>query len=288
MNELTESLSKFLDEEDKKILTTLSKEPIVLQVLKKIFEEPEKAEKYIILVKDNYSAVLFTTKLAERISRYLDGEDEDKCLNIFFIGINLLTEIKDRRAIQSVFSLLKEAIDSRINLNKFETAAKLVRSFKEFGYGSYIKKLLFHAIEVSEAKDFARAIRILELLPANEDVLTVKSYILLEWGKSISISDPVAGLRKIDEALKLKDLPSARIAMAEIYESICEYAKAYEIYSNLKNYPGIERKLLRLLMEWGEETKDIRKLEEAKLLAGSDPLLIDEIERRIKKIKGQN
>ncbi|MCS7130883.1 MAG: hypothetical protein NZ872_05640 [Archaeoglobaceae archaeon] len=286
MNELTESLSKFLDEEDKKILTTLSKEPIVLQVLKKIFDEPEKAEKYLILLKDNYFAIFFTTKLAERISRYLEGEDEEKCLNIFLMGINLLTEIKDRRSIQSVFSLLKEAIESRINLNKFETAAKLVKSFKEFGYGSYVKKLLFHAIEVSEAKDFARAIRILELLPPNEEVLTVKSYILLEWGKSLSISNPEAGIRKIEEALKIKETASAKIAMAEIYESIGEYAKAYEIYSKLKNQAGVERKLLRLLIEWGEETKDLRRLEEAKILAGNDLVLIEEIERRIKKIKG--
>lgn len=286
MNELTESLSKFLDEEDEKILKTLSKEPIVLQVLKKIFDEPEKAEKYLILLKDNYFAIFFTTKLAERISRYLEGEDEEKCLNIFLMGINLLTEIKDRRSIQSVFSLLKEAIESRINLKKFETAAKLVKSFKEFGYGSYVKKLLFHAIEVSEAKDFARAIRILEQLPPSEEVLTLKSYILLEWGKSLSISNPEAGLRKIEEALKIKETPSAKIAMAEIYESIGEYAKAYEIYSKLRNQAGVERKLLRLLIEWGEETKDLKRLEEAKILAGNDLVLIEEIERRIKKIKG--
>ncbi|MCS7144855.1 MAG: hypothetical protein NZ879_07540 [Archaeoglobaceae archaeon] len=288
MEELAKSLSKFLDEEDQKILRTLSKDPTVLEVLKKVFEEPEKAEKYLILIRDNYSALLFTTKLAERISRYLEKEDEEKGLNIFLKGIGYLTEMKDRRAIQSVFSLLKEAIDRRLALGKFETAAKLVTSFKEFGFSSYIKKLLFHVIEVSESKDFARAIKILELLPTNEDVLTVKSYILLDWGKSIAVSDPEAGLRKIEEALKIKDLPSAKIAMAEIYESIGNYLKAYEIYSTLKNQPEIERKLLRLLIEWGEETKDLNKLEEAKILATGDIVLVEEIDRRIKKIKEQS
>lgn len=288
MDELTESLSKFLDEEDQKILRTLSKDYTVLQVLKKVFDEPEKAEKYLILIKDNYFALLFTTKLAERISRYLEKEDEEKALNIFLKGIGYLAEVKDRRAIQNVFSLLKEAIDSRLSLGKFETAAKLVTSFKEFGFNNYIKKLLFHALEVSESKDFTRAIRILDLLPMNEDVLTVKAYVLLDWGKSISASDPEAGLRKIEEALKIKDIPSARIAMAEIYESIGNYSKAYEIYSALKNQPEIERKLLRLLMEWGEESRDIKKLEEAKILASGDILLVEEIERRIKKLKEQS
>lgn len=288
MDELTNILNKFLDEEDQKILRMLSKDQTVLQVLKKIFEEPEKAEKYFVLIKDNYFALLFTTTLAEKISRYLEKEDEEKGLSIFFKGIEHLTEIKERRAMQSVFSLLKEAIDRRISLGKFETAAKLVTSFKDFGFNSYIKKLLFHALEVSESKDFNRAIRIVDLLPTNEDVLTVKSYILLDWGKSIAVSDPETGLRKIEEALKIKDMPSAKIAMAEIYESIGNYSKAYEIYSALKNQPDIERKLLRLLMEWGEEAKDIRKLEEAKILASGDIVLLEEIDRRIKKLKEQN
>lgn len=288
MEELAKSLGKFLDEEDQKILRTLSKDPTILEVLKKVFEEPEKAEKYLILIRDNYFALLFTTKLAERISRYLEKEDEERGLNIFLNGIGYLKEMKERRAIQSVFSLLKEAIDHRIALGKFETAAKLVTSFKDFGFNSYVKKLLFHAIEVSESKDFARAIKILELLPQNEDVLTVKSYVLLDWGKSVSVSDPEAGLRKIEEALKIKDLPSARIAMAEIYESIGNYSKAYEIYSTLKNQPEIERRLLRLLMEWGEETKDLKKLEEARTLATGDIVLVEEIDRRIKKLKEQS
>lgn len=287
MDELADSLSKFLDEEDQKILNMLSKDKTVVQVLRKVFEEPEKAEKYSILLKDNYFAVLLTTKLAERISRYLEGEDEEKCLSVFFLGINYLTEFKDRRAIQSVFSLLKDAIESRITLGKFETAAKLVTSFKEFGFNSYIKRLLFHALEVLETKDFVRALRILDLLPSSDEVLAVKAHVLLEWGKEISVSDPEAGLKKIEEALKLKDIPNAKIAMAEIYEGTGNYSKAYEIYTSLRNQPGIEKKLLRLLLEWGEETRDLKKLEEAKILASGDTILVEEIERRIRKLKEQ-
>lgn len=285
MDDLTESLSKFLDEEDQKILRALSKDITVFQTLRKIFSEPEKAEKYLILIRDNYLALLLTTKVAERISRYLEREDEEKGLEIFLTGIKYLTEVKDRRAIQNVFSLLKEAIDSRIALGKYETAAKLVTSFREFGFTSYVKRLLFHALEISESKDFVKALRILDLLPQTEEVQSVKSYILIDWGKSIAMSDPEAGLRKIEEALKLKDLPSAKIAMAEIYESIGNYAKAYEIYSALRNQPDIERRLLRLLIEWGEDTRDVKKLEEARSFASNDITLLEEIDRRIKKLR---
>ena len=285
MDELIESLKEFLDEEDQKILRSLSKDLTVMQVLKKVFTEPEKAEKYLILIRDNYLALLLTTKLAERISRYLEKEDEEQALTIFLKGISYLNEMKDRRAIQTVFSLLKEAIDSRLNLGKYETAAMLVTRFRDFGFNSYVKRLLYHAIEISESGDFPKAARILDLLPQNEEILTVKSYILLEWGKSIAVSDPEAGLRRLEEAVRIRGLPAAKIAMAEIYESIGNYAKAYEIYSALKNQPEVERKLLRLLIEWGEETKDLRKLEEARSLAAGDTVLLEEIDRRIKKLK---
>jgi tetratricopeptide (TPR) repeat protein len=285
MDELIESLKEFLDEEDQKILRSLSKDLTVMQVLKKVFTEPEKAEKYLILIRDNYLALLLTTKLAERISRYLEKEDEEQALTIFLKGISYLNEMKDRRAIQTVFSLLKEAIDSRLNLGKYETAAMLVTRFRDFGFNSYVKRLLYHALEISESGDFPKAARILDLLPQNEEILTVKSYILLEWGKSIAVSDPEAGLRRLEEAVRIRGLPAAKIAMAEIYESIGNYAKAYEIYSALKNQPEVERKLLRLLIEWGEETKDLRKLEEARSLAAGDTVLLEEIDRRIKKLK---
>ncbi|TDA27572.1 MAG: hypothetical protein DSO00_06575 [Archaeoglobi archaeon] len=285
MDELIESLKEFLDEEDQKILRSLSKDLTVMQVLKKVFTEPEKAEKYLILIRDNYLALLLTTKLAERISRYLEKEDEEQALTIFLKGISYLNEMKDRRAIQTVFSLLKEAIDSRLNLGKYETAAMLVTRFRDFGFNSYVKRLLYHALEISESGDFPKAARILDLLPQNEEILTVKSYILLEWGKSIAVSDPEAGLRRLEEAVRIRGLPAAKIAMAEIYESIGNYAKAYEIYSALKNQPEVERKLLRLLMEWGEETKDLRRLEEARSLAAGDAVLLEEIDRRIKKLK---
>lgn len=285
MDETIEILSKFLDEDEQKILRSVAKDEIALQVLKKVFEEPEKAEKYLVLVEDNPYATFLTARLSEKIGRYLNGVDEERCLNVFLTAMNYLKERKDRKIIEKIFLILKDAIDSRITNGKFEIASKLVSSFLEFGLGGYVKKIAFHAIEVADAGDYSRAVRILDLLPQNDEVVKTKAYILLEWGQKISASNPELGIEKIEEALKLRNIPSARLIMAEIYENIGNYPKAYEIYSSLKDHPGVEKKIARLLMEWGEEEKDIKKLEEAKALVFDDPIMLEEIERKISKIK---
>ncbi|MDW7990231.1 MAG: hypothetical protein RMH75_06175 [Archaeoglobaceae archaeon] len=279
------SFSKFLSEEDQKILRTVIKDPVTHEVLKKLFEEPETAEKYLLLIKDNINAIFLAAKLAESIGRYLDGEDEEKCLNIFLRSIEYLKGIKDRKAVYSVFNLVREAIDNRITMEKYETASKLVNLFLELGFGSYLRKLVFHAIEIADSGDYARSIKILDNLPELEDVLTAKAYILVEWGKKLSVSDPELALSKVEEALKLREIPSAKLVIAEIFENLGNYPKAYEIYKSIKDQPSVEKRLVRLLMEWGEEEKDIKKLEEAKSFAYGDPLIFEEIERRIRKIK---
>lgn len=278
--------SKFLSEDDQKILRVVAKDRITFEVLKKLFESPESAEKYLVLLRDNPNAILIATKIAESVGRYLNPEDEDKCLNIFLRAIEYMKESKNRKSIYNVFNIVKEAIDSRISLGKYESASKLVSIFLNLGMGSYVKKLVFHAIELTENGDFTRALRILNNLPPNDEVLTTKAYVLVEWGKKIAISDPQLGLSKVEEALKLKDLPSAKIAMAEIHESLGNYAKAYEIYNSLRGQPGVDAKLARLLMEWGEDEKDTKKLEEAKTMV-NDPVMLEEIERRIRKIRDQ-
>ncbi|MEM2694367.1 MAG: hypothetical protein QXQ83_02315 [Archaeoglobaceae archaeon] len=285
MDETIETLSKFLDEDDRRILRSVAKDEIALQVLKKVFEEPEKAEKYLVLIKDNPHATFLTAKLSEKIGRYLNSVDEEKCLNIFLAAMNYLKERKDRKIIEKIFSILKDAIDSRIANGKFETASKLVSSFLDLGFGSYVKKIVFRAIEVADAGDYSRAVRILDLLPQKEEVITTKSYILLEWGQKVSASNPEIGIEKIREALKLKDIPSAKLIIAEIYENIGNYSKAYEIYSSLKDQPNVGKRIARLLMEWGEEERDIKKLEEAKALVFDDPVMLEEIDRKISKIK---
>ncbi|MEM0203311.1 MAG: hypothetical protein QXO16_03695 [Archaeoglobaceae archaeon] len=278
--------SKFLSEDDQKILRVVAKDRIAFEVLKKLFESPESAEKYLVLLKDNPNAILIATKIAESVGRYLNPEDEDKCLNIFLRAIEYMKETKDRKSIYNVFNIVKEAIEGRISLGKYESASKLVSIFLNLGMGSYVKRLVFHAIELAESGDFTRALKILNNLPPNDEVLTTKAYVLVEWGKKIAISDPQLGLSKVEEALKLKELPSAKVAIAEIYESLGNYAKAYEIYNSMRNQPGIDAKLARLLMEWGEEEKDLRRLEEAKTMV-NDPVMLEEIDRRIRKIRDQ-
>lgn len=283
-----DSISSFVDEEDIKLLKALSNDPIVVHSIKRIFEHPEKSSKYLILLRDVPAAVYIVAKVAERLSKYLEGEDEAKCFGIFLTALRELKDCRERRLLQNMFLLLKESIERRLIEGKYEDAAKLVMEFQEFGFKSYIKKILFFALEVSEEGDYSRATRILDLLPETEAVIDAKASVLLEWGKTIAMSNPEAGLKKIEEALKFKDTPEVRIAMAEIYESMGNYEKAYFIYSSLRAvYPGIERKISRMLMEWGEETGDVEKLREAYNLAMGDRLLSEEIERRIKKIESQ-
>ncbi|MEM4472716.1 MAG: hypothetical protein QXK03_03780 [Archaeoglobaceae archaeon] len=285
MDKEVEIFEKFLNEEDRKIMEIVIKDQTAFEVIKKLFEDPENAEKYLILIKDNPHAVAIAAKLSESISRYLEGEEEDMCMRIFLRSLAFLGEFRDRKIPYDVFKIVKEAIDERIAIKKYESAAKLVNLFYNLGFKNYVKKLIFHAMEVSDVGDHSRAIRILNLLPFSEEVKMTKSYILVEWGKKLAASDPELALKKIEEALKIHEVPSAKLVMAEIFENLGNYPKAYEIYKSISDQPGIEKRLARLLMEWGEEEKDIRKLEEAKNLALCDPVLLEEIERRIRKIK---
>lgn len=288
MERFIESISNFVDEEDIRLIKAISGDPIVMHSIRRIFERPEKASKYLIILRDVPSAVYIVAKIAERLSKYLEGEDEAKCFNIFLTALKDLKDCRERRLLQNMFMLLKESIERRLHEGKYEDAAKLVLEFQDFGFKGYIKKILFFALEVSEEGDYERAMRILNLLPEIDAVIDAKASVMLEWGKAMAMSNPEVGLKKIEESMKFRDTVEARIAMAEIYESTGNYEKAYFIYSTLRNaYPGIEKRISRMLMEWGEETGDIEKLREAYNLAAGDRLLLEEIERRIKKIENQ-
>lgn len=288
MEKFIKSVANFIDEDDVKVLKAIGSDPILLHSIKKIFDYPEKASKYMILLRDSPVAIYLVAKIAERLSRYLEGEDEAKCFAVFLTALRELKGCGDRKVLQNMFLLLKEAIERRLSDGKYEDAAKLVMEFQDFGFKSYIKKILFFALEVSEEGDYRRAMRILDLLPEMDAVRDAKASVLLEWGKSLALNNPEAAIKKVEESLKLKDTVDARLAMAEIYENLGNYEKAYFIYTSLRAlYPGIDRKISRMLMEWGEETGDIEKLKEAYNLAMGDRLLAEEIERRIKKLETQ-
>jgi tetratricopeptide (TPR) repeat protein len=186
---------------------------------------------------------------------------------------------------QNSFLLLKESIEKRLIDGRYEDAAKLVVEFQDLGFRSYVRKIVFFALEVSEDGDYRRALRILDILPDYDEVISSKASVLLEWGKLIALSNPEAGLKKIEESMSLRETPEGKLAMAEIYESMGNYEKAYKIYSSLRGlFPGIEKKISRMLMEWGVESKDVEKLREAYALAFDDKMLAEEIMRRIKKV----
>jgi tetratricopeptide (TPR) repeat protein len=285
MEKFIETLSNFIDEEDIKLLKVLSKDPIAMHSMKRIFENPEKAAKYLTLLKDSPSTIYLIAKIAERISTYLDGEDEARSFGIFLTALRMLRNCNDKKIMQNSFLLLKESIEKRLIDGRYEDAAKLVVEFQDLGFRSYVRKIVFFALEVSEDGDYRRALRILDILPDYDEVISSKASVLLEWGKLIALSNPEAGLKKIEESMSLRETPEGKLAMAEIYESMGNYEKAYKIYSSLRGlFPGIEKKISRMLMEWGVESKDVEKLREAYALAFDDKMLAEEIMRRIKKV----
>lgn len=287
MEKFFQILMKFLDEEDARVLKSISSDSVLAHSIKKIFEKPENSAKYLIFLKDNPNGVYLVAKAADRLSRYLDGKDSEVVFGVFFSALKLLRDSGDKKTIQGLFSLLREAIEYRLANGRYEDAARLAVEFQDFGLKNYIKKILFFVFEVVENGDYLRAMRILDMLPKSEDILDVKASILLEWGKKLSLSIPEAGIKKIEESLSIRETEEAKLALAEVYENIGEYKKALSIYYSMKNYPGVAEKIARLLMEWGEIEKDLDKLYEAKNLTSND-LLREEIERRIIKIKTAN
>ncbi|MCS7122127.1 MAG: hypothetical protein NZ895_05975 [Archaeoglobaceae archaeon] len=280
--EIVELLKPFLSSDDFKILKAICLDNMVTYSIKRIFEKPEKASKYVILLKDNPTAILLIAKAAENMSKYLDGQEYEKSFSIFFTALKALKNVQDKKIFNSTFLLIKDAIERRLNERRYEDAARLVVEFQDLGFKNYIKKILFFIIDLSD-EDCVRALRILEMLPEDEVVREAKASILLELGKKLSLSNPQLGISKLEESLKLKDDPLTRLALAEVYENIGKYDEALNYYLSVASYPGVSNKIARLLMEWGEVESDLKKLEDAKNYADNS-LLREEIERRIKKI----
>lgn len=276
-------LKPFLNDDDYKTLKNICLDNMVAYSIKKIFEKPEKASKYIALLKNNPTAVLIIAKAAENMSKYLNGNDYEKAFSIFFSALKALKDVQDKKSSYLLYPLIKDAVERRLSEGKFEDAARLVVEFQEFGFKDYIKKILFFILDLSE-EDGLRALRILNMFPEDDITKEVKASILLEFGKKIALSNPQLGISKIEESLKIKDDPVAKLSLAEIYESIGKYNEALQCYLSVKNYPSVSNRIARLLMEWGEIEGDVRKLEEAKNYA-ENLILREEIERRIEKIK---
>lgn len=175
-------VSVFLDYEDIKVLKVLSKNDVTISSMAKIFENPDKSGKYLMLISDKPIAIYLVAKISERICKYLTDEDAKTCFKLFLDSIILLNNVEDKKIKQMVFLLLKEAMNRRIKENKLNELAILLSNFYDVGFKKYLDKLLFLAATLAENGDYQKAIEILDLINFDR-AKKLKAAILEEWKK---------------------------------------------------------------------------------------------------------
>ncbi|AGK61010.1 hypothetical protein Asulf_01006 [Archaeoglobus sulfaticallidus PM70-1] len=267
MNEFLSDCEAFLDHQDIKLLRALSSDEEVVKSIEKVFEAPEYAGKYLVMLKDRPKALYIIAKLSERISRYFDGENRERVFELFLKSLRLISDLKDKSINQSVFFLVKEAIERRIDDGDYETAALLITEFYHFGFKSQLKRILFKVGEITEKGDFERAINILSRLKQNEVIRELKTQIYIEWGRRyMELKDYLAAEIQLKEALNFaeNDLDVKEIKML-LYDALKNQNKFEDAMKQLETIdtssPIEELKVLRekakLLLSWAEKSKDV-------------------------------
>ncbi|RLI79003.1 hypothetical protein DRP05_05505 [Archaeoglobales archaeon] len=287
MREFINDVSIFVDDSDVKILRALARDKVAISSIMKIFENPEKAGKYLILIKNRPAAIYLVAKIAERISKYLNEEDAEKCFNLFLNSILMLKDVGDKAIRQKVFLLLKESMERRTKEEKFEELAKLLSEFYGLGFKSYLDSLLFSVSTLAEREEYQKAVNILNLI--NFDTANqLKSQILVEWAKNIIHNDPKKALKNLREALEIdKTNKDAILTLAKIYESMKDYERAVKVYEIVGTREAMY-KMAEVLKAWSYELegKDaLEKLKEAyKIAVEIDDGLADDIFNSIREV----
>lgn len=287
MHEFVNDVAVFIDDADVKILRVLARDKVAILSIMKIFENPERAGKFLVLIRNRPAAIYLVAKIAERISRYLSKQDAGKCFDLFLNSILMLKDVHDRTIRQKVFLLLKESMDRRIREEKFEELAKLLSKFYDLGFKSYLDNLLFSVSLLAEKGEYQKAVNILNLI--NLDTANqLKSHILIEWARSIVQYDPEKALENLREALEIDEAnEDAILTLANVYGSMKEYEKAVKIYEIVSSREALY-KTAEILKAWSKEldSKDaLEKLKEAyKIAIEIDEGLAEEIFNSIKEV----
>jgi tetratricopeptide (TPR) repeat protein len=240
----------------------MKRDETVSKPIIKIFENPEYAGKYLIMLKDRPKALFIVAKLSERISKYFKGEEGEAIYNIFLKSVRMIKDTTDTSLKQSLFLLVKEAIERRMNEGDFETAASLISEFYSFGFKNQFKKILFTASELAEKGDFERTIKILNSLSPSEIVRELRTQIYFEWGKKLfSLKNYTSAEIQLREALKFSENEEisreTRFVLAEVLRKLGRFEESYRELSKIEPQNPVEeikilRNAARTLMEWGE------------------------------------
>ncbi|MFO7966054.1 MAG: hypothetical protein R6U44_00450 [Archaeoglobaceae archaeon] len=250
-------VSTFLDPEDMKLLRILMKDDVVATPLTRVFEEPENAGKYFILLQERPKSLYIVSKVAERIERHLDGDDASLSFDLFMKSLDHIKETHDKDLKLKVYFLVRDAIQNRIKNGEYENSAILISEFYDLGLKDMFKKLLLVVSDLSDNGEYSRAVKILNILTPTQDVNSMKSYILEEWGKDlISQGEYTSAASRFMEAIRINSRGELYLSLGDAYYKAEEFEKAYDTYSSVEGSYKNEVELLRrksmLLNSWGE------------------------------------
>ncbi len=263
MEEFLKDAEVFLDYSDMKILRAVSRDETVSKPIIKIFENPENAGKYLVILKERPKALFVVAKLANRISKYFKGDEGRIIYDLFLKAVRMLKDQRDAWIKNAVFLLLKETIERKLEEGDFEEAASLVSEFQGYGFKNYFKKILLVSSELAEKGDFERAISIVNRLGPSATVNELKTQIYLEWGKRLmDLRDYSSAETQLKEALKYAKshdtLTEIHLTLSKIYKKLGKFEQAYNQILRIEpENPVEEIKLLReaakILMDWGKK-----------------------------------
>ncbi|MFP3909263.1 MAG: tetratricopeptide repeat protein [Archaeoglobaceae archaeon] len=250
-------VSTFLEPEDMKLLRILMRDDVIATPITKIFEEPENAGKYFVLLKDRPKSLYLVAKIAERIEGYLDGDEARLSFELFMKSLEQIKCIQDKDLELKVYFLVRETIQKRIDNCEYENSAVLITELYDLGLKDLLKKLLLVVSDLSDSGEYSRAIKILNLLTPSESVNSLKSYILEEWGKSlISQGEYASAASRFMEGIRISNREELYLNLGDAYYKAEEFERAYDTYSSIEGSYKNEIELLRrksmLLNSWGE------------------------------------
>jgi|Deesub1362B_J571_1020462.scaffolds.fasta_scaffold00801_14 tetratricopeptide (TPR) repeat protein len=266
--EFLREVANFLEAEDIKLLRIFMRDDVTSASIIRIFEDPENAGKYLVLLKDRPKAIYIVAKIAERIEEYLKGDEASISYELFMKALEEIKDTKDSALKLKIHLLVRDAIIRKINEKEYETAAALTSEFYEFGLKDCLKKLLLIASELSERGDYPKSVKILNLLIPSDSINELKSHILEEWGKNLMAKrDYINAASRFLEAIRVGNRKEVLINLGDAYFRAGEFENAYEAYSSIeitaKNEIEVLRRTSMMLNSWGEELVNQGELEKA-------------------------
>ncbi|HID42726.1 MAG TPA: hypothetical protein EYP30_02970 [Archaeoglobaceae archaeon] len=266
--EFIRNVANFLEPEDLRLLRILMRDDVTSASITKIFEDPENAGKYLVLLNERPKAVYIVAKIAERIEEYLEGEEASISYELFIKALDRIKNTENNVLKQKIHFLVRDAIIRKINEKEYEIAAILISEFYDFGLKDCLRKLLLIVSDLAEEGEYQRAFKTLNLLPHSSITEELKSHILEEWGKGLMTQgEYINAASRFLEAIRTGNRKELFTSLGDAYFRAKEFDKAYDAYKSVelsaKNEVDVLRRISMLLNFWGEELVNEGEYEKA-------------------------